>query len=154
MKVILRSEIKGLGKRGEIHDVSGGYARNYLLPNNLAVPATDKGLKIVEQETRARKAAEQREKKRLLALAEKIAKMSCSISVRTGEGDKLFGSVTSADIVSALKNEGIEIDRHQVVLDEPIKSVGIFNVPVRLYPEVVANLRVWVVKEGANREEK
>lgn len=147
MEVILREDVEKLGSRGQMVKVANGYARNYLLPKRLAVPATDANKKIVEQE---RQAHLKREAK-LVADAGELAKMmegvTVTITQKAGENDQLFGSVTSKDIAEALEKQGYTIERRKIVLDEPIKTLGEFKVTLRLHREVPAEITVRVVKE-------
>jgi large subunit ribosomal protein L9 len=147
MDVILREDIDNLGNRGEVVKVAPGYARNFLLPKRLAVEATDSNRKIVEQERQAhlRKEAKlQGEAKDLGKLMEGI---SVTIKQKAGENDQLFGSVTSKDVADALAAKNFTIDRRKVQLDEPIKQLGEFKVPLRLHKEVTAEITVNVVRE-------
>lgn len=147
MKVILKKDIEKLGKAGEVVSVKDGYARNFLLLKGLALTASTVNLKIVEQEKK--KAALRQEKQRQQAeeLAQKIASVSCTITVQAGQDGKLYGSVTSQDIAQGYEAEGINIDKRKIELPEPIKEVGVFKINVRLHPEVVVQPKVWVVKE-------
>ncbi|MBM4153597.1 MAG: 50S ribosomal protein L9 [Lentisphaerae bacterium] len=147
MEVILLQAVDGLGVDGDVVRVSDGYARNCLFPKNLAAPVTAATRRRLEK-IRADRAA--KETARLGAakeLADRIGSASVTITVRTGAEDKMFGAVTSAHIADSLKLQGIELDRHQVELADPIKELGVFAVPVRLLPELVATLKVWVVEE-------
>ncbi|MBI4621115.1 MAG: 50S ribosomal protein L9 [Desulfobacterales bacterium] len=146
MKVILLEEMPSLGKAGDAIKVADGYGRNYLIPQKKAIEATSKNMKVWEHQKNLLKDKIGKVKKETEKLAEKIEGLSCTISKQTGEEDKLFGSVTSMDIEESLKEEGIEIDRKKILLDEPIKKLGVYTVPIKLHPEVIANLKVWVVK--------
>jgi large subunit ribosomal protein L9 len=147
MEVILREDVDKLGTRGQLVKVSPGYARNFLLPKKLAVTATDSNKKIVEQERQAHL----RKETKLVAEASDLAKMmsdlSITISQKAGENGQLFGSVTSKDIAEALEKQGYTIERRKIALDEPIKTLGEFKVPLRLHREVTTELTVKVVKE-------
>ncbi|KPJ92240.1 MAG: 50S ribosomal protein L9 [Gemmatimonas sp. SG8_17] len=147
MEVILRETITNVGQAGEIVKVKSGYARNFLLPKGLAYPATAANKRRVEAEAvhRAQQSAAQKGDAELLA--EKLAGVSIEFTVKAGEGDKLFGSITSADIAGKLGEQGYTIDKRAIELDEPIKLIGIYKVPIRLHSEVKAEVRVWVVKE-------
>ncbi len=147
MKVILRQDMDRLGKAGEVVSVKDGYARNYLIPRQLAYAATPGNLRRFEEEKKRMMLQSEREKRHAETLAKELEKASCTISMAVGEEDKLFGSVTSQDIAEALKEKGIEIDRRKIQLEEPIKALGIYTVPVKLHPEVTANIKVWVVKK-------
>ena len=147
MEVILREDVEKLGKTGEKVKVKEGYARNFLFPRNLALPATDKNLKAVEDEKRKKSAIHQKELEEAKALAEKISKASCTVMVKAGENDKLYGSVTTQDIASALEVEGIAVEKKRIELPEPIHQLGVYYAQVKLHPEVSQMLKVWVVKE-------
>jgi large subunit ribosomal protein L9 len=149
MEVILREHVDNLGKRGEIVKVADGYARNYLLPRKLALPATDGNRKHVERERKIVEARESQEKAQAEALAARLAAVDITIARRVGETDQLYGSVTSADIADFLKEKGFELDRRKLILPEPIKAIGDHEVPLKLHREVTVPLKVHVVKEGA-----
>jgi large subunit ribosomal protein L9 len=147
MEVILRQDVERLGSRGQVVKVAPGYARNFLLPNKIAVPATDANRKIVEQERQAHL----RKEAKLHGEAEELAKLmngvAVTISQKAGENDQLFGSVTVKDVADALAAQRFEIDRRKIQLEEPIKQLGEFKVPVRLHKDVTAEIIVKVVKE-------
>ncbi len=146
MKVILKEDIKGVGRMGEIAEVSTGYGRNFLLPHKKAVEATPHNIRIVEHE---KKVIEEKMKKSLLEVEEvskKMSELSVTISRQVGEGEKMFGSVTTADIAEALEKEGFTIDKRQIHLEKPIKELGLFHIPVKLHPEVSTEIKVWIVK--------
>ncbi len=147
MDVILRYDVPKLGRAGQAVTVKDGYARNYLLPRGLAERATKENLARVAAELKRRALAEAKEKEACQALAARLAEISVTIPRKAGDDDKLFGSVTNLDISKALEKEGITIDRKKILLDEPIRQLGIFNVDVALHHEVTASLRVWVVRE-------
>jgi large subunit ribosomal protein L9 len=147
MEVILLDEIDKLGSFGAVVKVADGYARNYLLPKKLALEATAQNKKRVETERKLRELQAGREKARLEELAQLLEKTPCTIRKQVGENDRLFGSVTAIDIVKSLKEEGIEVDKKNIVLKEPLKALGIYTVSVKLHPEVTAELKVWVVKD-------
>ena len=148
MQVILRTDIEGLGKLGDVVRVKPGYARNYLLPRNLAMEATPGNLK--EFENQRRKLQEKLDKDRFDAerLAEQLQDLELRIPVRVGEGDKLYGSVTTAMIANALEEQGFDVDKKKIELDKPIRSLGEFSVPVKVYPEVRPEIKVVVVRHG------
>ena len=147
MKVILLETIDRLGKTGEVLEVKEGYARNYLLPKNKAKPATPGNMKLLDA-LKAKEAVEAKKKlEDMQALAGKIASLSLTITAEAGEEDKLFGSVSSEMISEALAVEGIKIDKKDIVLDEQIKKLGVYQAAVKLHPEVKASLKVWVVKK-------
>lgn len=144
MKVILVEDVKALGKKGEIKEVAEGYARNYLLPRGLAVTANTVNLN--QHHTREKKAVEKKSKQQAEAqkLAEKLGGLQVEVPVRAGEGGRLFGSVTSADIAQAIKNKGLTVDKRKIELSDPIKNLGTYRVRVRLYQEVDATVEVLV----------
>jgi large subunit ribosomal protein L9 len=147
MELILRQDVDKLGNAGAIVKVKDGFARNFLIPNRLAVPLTPGNLKKLEQE-KARKILElEKAKQGAEALKERLSGLSLTIAVLTQEEDKLYGSITSSDIASALKEEAFQIDRNSIILEEPIKSLGIYEVPVNLHPQVQAKIKIWVVKK-------
>jgi len=147
MQVILKKDIEKLGKAGEVASVKKGFARNFLFPQALALPATSANLKVVEQEKKRESLRQEKGKQQAQALGEKLASSSCTITVQAGEEGKLFGSVTVQDIAEAYKLEGIDIDKRKIELPEPIKETGIFKIKVKLHPEVNVEAKVWVVKE-------
>jgi large subunit ribosomal protein L9 len=147
MDVILREDVEKLGTRGQLVKVAPGYARNFLLPNKMAVAATDSNKKIVEQERQAYLRREAKVATEMSELAKLIGSVSITIAQKAGENDQLFGSVTSKDIAEALEKQGYTIERRKIALEEPIKTLGEFKVPVRLHREVTAEVIVTVVKE-------
>jgi large subunit ribosomal protein L9 len=147
MKIILREDIDNLGRRGDVVSVAAGYGRNFLLPKGKAYPFTPGNSRKVEAERHVLRVREAREKEEAEALAQKLSEISTTIVRKVGEQETLYGSVTNADVGEALEKEGFSIDRRRIVLEEPIKTVGIYTVPVRLHPEVTAEVKVWVVKE-------
>jgi len=148
MEVILRDHVEKLGKRGEIVKVSDGYARNYLLPRKLALPATEGNRKHVERERKIMETREAEEKSQADAIASRLATVDITIARRVGETEQLYGSVTATDIAEFLKTKGFEIDRRKLILPEPIKTIGEHDVPLKLHREVTAPLKVKVVKDG------
>src|SRR5271157_5575188 len=147
MEVILRSDIEKLGSRGQLVKVASGYARNFLLPKRLAVAATEANRKIVEQERQAHVRKEAKLKGEAEDLAKLVNGVSVTIASKAGENDQLFGSVTSKDIAAALEAQNYTIDRRKIHLEEPIKQLGEFKVPVRLHKDVTAQIIVIVAKE-------
>ncbi|MGA2589246.1 MAG: 50S ribosomal protein L9 [Bryobacteraceae bacterium] len=147
MEVILREDIERLGSRGQVVKVADGYARNFLLPKRLAVAATDSNRKIVEQERQAHLRREAKQKGEAEDLSKLLNGVTVTIAQKAGENDQLFGSVTSKDVADALAQKNFTIDRRKVQLDEPIKQLGEFKVPVRLHRDVTAEVTVQVVKE-------
>ena len=148
MEVILREHVDNLGRRGEIVKVAAGYARNFLLPRKLALPATAGNRKHVERERKIMETREAEEKGQAEGIAARLAAVDISISRRTGDTDQLYGSVTSADIADALSAKGFEIDRRKLNLAEPIKKLGEYEVPLRLHRDVTVPIKVKVVAEG------
>jgi large subunit ribosomal protein L9 len=149
MEVILREFVDKLGKRGEIVKVSNGYARNYLLPRKLALPATEGNKKHVERERKKMDTREAEEKSQAEAIAARLASVDISIARRVGDTEQLYGSVTSADITEFLKEKGFDVDRRKLILPEPIKTIGEHDVPLKLHRDVTVPLKVKVVREGA-----
>jgi large subunit ribosomal protein L9 len=147
MEVILREDIDKLGNRGEVVKVASGYARNFLIPKRLAVAATDSNKKIVEQERQAHLRKEAKQAGEAQDLAKLLNGVTVTIRQKAGENDQLFGSVTSKDVVDALAAKNFTIDRRKIQLDDPIKQLGEFKIPVRLHREVTAEITVVVAKE-------
>ena len=147
MELILREDIPNLGHRGDVVKVSNGYGRNFLLPKKLAMPVTEGNKKVVEQEKTVALRREVHEKGEAEQLAAMLGKAEIQIARKAGENGVLFGSVTSLDVEDSLKKLGFQIDRRKIVLEEPLKQLGEFPVPVRLYREVTASLNVKVVQE-------
>ena len=148
MKVILTSDVEKLGKAGEMVNAKTGFARNFLLPNKLAVQATKENIKIWEEKQAELRAIERENIKNANELKEKIENTKVKIIAKTGEGDRLFGSITSMDIEKALKEQhGLDVDKKKIEMKDNIKSLGIFNVIVKVYPDINANLEVIVDKE-------
>ena len=147
MEVILRENVENLGRVGDVVKVKDGYARNYLLPQRLAYVATDGNKRRIEREAEAIAARQATDKTSAEEFAARLAEVDLTFSVKVGEEDKLFGSVTSADIQEALAKQGLEVEKRRIALPEPIRVLGEFAVPLRLHPEVKPELRVTVVKE-------
>ena len=151
MEVILREHVEHLGKRGEVVKVAAGYARNYLLPRKLALPATDGNKKHVERERRIVEARESQERGVAEALGARLAAVDITIGRRVGDTEQLYGSVTSGDIADFLKEKGFDVDKRKLILPEAIKAIGDYDVPLKLHREVTIPLKVHVVKEGGAR---
>ena len=147
MEVILREDVKSLGKAGELVKVKPGYARNFLLPKGLAYEATEGNRKRIQAESKARESRMAEERSAAEAIASKLNAVSLTLSRKAGEGDRLFGSITAQDIADALSAQGHAIDKRKIDLEHPIKTVGQHTVPVRLHHEVQAELRLTVVAE-------
>jgi large subunit ribosomal protein L9 len=150
MEVILREHVDHLGQRGDVVKVADGYARNYLLPRKLALPATEGNRKHIQRERVKIDAREADEKKIAEALAGRLGSVEIEIARKVGETEALYGSVTSADIAAVLAVKGFDIDRRTLQLPEPIKRLGEFDVPIRLHREVTTHVKVRVVAEGAD----
>ena len=147
MEVILREDVERLGSRGQVVKVADGYARNFLLPKRLAVAATDANRKIVEQERQAHLRKETKVKTEAEDLSKLMTGVSVTIAQKAGDQDQLFGSVTAKDVADALAAKNFTIDRRKIQLDEPIKQLGEFKVPVKLHKDVTAEITVLVVKD-------
>ena len=147
MKVILKDDMEKLGKCGQVVEVKDGYGRNYLFPRNLAIPATKGNLKSIGEITKQKEIRDQKRKRQEERLKIQLEKISCTAEVMVGEEDRVFGSVTSQTIAELLKEKGFDIDRHKIMLETPIKALGVYTVPVKISGDVVASLKVWVVKK-------
>jgi large subunit ribosomal protein L9 len=152
MKVILKEDIEKLGKVGTVVTVADGYARNFLIPRNLATPATRGGLRAIDHITREKALRDQKIRRETEKFKAAIEKLSLMTEKEVGEEDRLFGSVTSSEIAELLKAQGIEVDRRKIELDEPIKALGIYEVPVKLAHEVTATVKLWVVRKKEELE--
>lgn len=147
MEVVLLEDIPTLGKIGDIVKVADGYGRNFLIPKKKAVRATSKRVKTLEHERRLVQDRLEKSLREAERLAKRLEDYSCTISKPVGESGKLFGAVTSMEIEQNLLENGFNIERKSIILEEPIKSLGIYTVPIKLNPTVTVNLKVWVVKE-------
>ena len=147
MEVILLDQVQQLGTRGQTVNVKPGFARNYLFPRKLALPATEGNKRVFQENQRHIVKRDHEAQQAAQARAAKMGDVSVSISVQVGEEDKMYGSVTSLDIVKKLKEQGHEVDRNEVMLEEPIKALGMYTVDVRLHREVTAPIKVSVVKD-------
>jgi len=147
LELILREDVAHLGRRGDVVQVKSGYARNYLLPQKLAVPLTEGNRKAVEQQKASALRHEASEKSQVEQLAAMLASLTLTITRKAGETGALFGSVTSLDVGEALQQQGYEIDRRKILLEEPLKQLGEYQVPLRLHREVTASITVQVVAE-------
>ncbi|GEN31209.1 large subunit ribosomal protein L9 [Cerasibacillus quisquiliarum] len=148
MKVILLKDVKGQGKKGDVKKVSAGYARNYLFKNNLAVEATPGNLKQLEAKKRKLDEQAKQEKAEAIELKKALEKITVELKAKSGEGGRLFGSITNKQIADALKKEhGFKIDRRKIELSDPIKSLGVVNVPIKLHPDVQGTVKVHVVEQ-------
>lgn len=147
MKVIFLKDVKGQGKKGEVKDVSEGYARNFLIPRGLATAANESNLKQLEQLKKAENRRKEQEKEEAMVTAEKLKSVKLEFQVKAGEGGRLFGSITNKQIAENLEKKGYKIDRRKIILDEPIRSLGVTNVQIRLHPEVTATVSVQVSEQ-------
>lgn len=148
MRVILKENIENLGKKGDVVEVAPGYGRNYLLPKKLAIEVTPSNMKMIEMEQQALKRRFEQEKASHQELIEKVNETRLTFFRKTAEKDVIFGSVSSADVKEALEKLGVEVDRKKIVLEEPIKRLGNYTVPIKLYHEERAEVKIEVVKEG------
>ena len=147
MEVILLEDITGLGKRGAAIKVADGYARNFLLPRKKAIAAVGNSQAVFHDRERARVSREQKQRQAAEALKDRLAQVSLQFSVQVGDEDQLYGSVTAGEIYDALVAQGFEVERKAVRLEEPIKSLGVFEVPVHLFQDIEATVKVWVVRK-------
>jgi large subunit ribosomal protein L9 len=152
MKVLLRQNIDKVGKRGEIVTVSDGYARNYLFPKKLAVEPTPQNLKQLDIEKRRYLQQETELRKNLEALAEQLKQVSVTLVARADQDGHLYGSVTDSMITEALSEQKIKVETRCVEMEKPIKDLGVYNVDIRLHPEIVTQIKVWVVEESGGEE--
>jgi large subunit ribosomal protein L9 len=147
MRIILLEDVERLGKRGAVLNVSDGYGRNFLLPRKLAMVATDANIQQIEQAGKRLKVVEAKEEKDAQELKTDLEKVIVTIGMKSGEGDMLFGSVTSAHVADELEKLGYKIDKRRVEVEEPIKRLGEYEIPVRLHKDVIATVKLNVVKE-------
>jgi len=147
MKVILIADVEKLGSTGDIITVKAGYARNFLIPTKKARPATPGNVKLAEAIKKKKELELAKKKEEVLNLANTLSNLSCTINMAAGEEDKLFGSVTADIISKTLEPMGFHIDKKDILLEEPIRKLGVYQVDVKLHPEVKASLKIWVVKE-------
>ena len=147
MEVLLIKDMATLGREGDMVTVASGYARNFLIPKGWAVAASERTLKLQEKIRAERLAREAHERREFEELAEKLSSVSLTTPVKVGEDEQLYGSVTTQDISALLQEEGFEIDRKKIVLENPIKALGVYAIELRLHPEVTATIKLWVVKE-------
>jgi len=146
MRVILKQEVAHLGEAGEIIEVRGGYGRNFLIPKGLAIPASEGSVAQLQHQHRIAEAIRRKERSRADALAERLSGLGVTIRREAGEDDRLFGSVTNRDLAEALAAEGVVIDRRIIQIEEQIKTIGLFTVPIRLHRDVTASLKVFVMR--------
>ncbi len=148
MNVILKENVENLGQIGEQVRVKAGYARNYLIPQGMAIEATVRNLKNLEHLKKLVQDKIDKTLKSAESLARRIESISITLSQKVGENERLFGSITTMTIAAALEEEGIEIDKKKILLEEPIKQLGVYTIPIKLHPELTADLKVWVVEES------
>jgi large subunit ribosomal protein L9 len=149
MEVVLKKDHEKLGKAMDVVNVADGYARNFLIPQGIAVIATEGNKKAVAESRKLSDKREEKKQKEAKVQAKQIEKVPCTIKVKVGEEDRMFGSVTAHEIAEFLTKEGFPVDKRVIQLEEPIKQLGVYTVKIALYKDVVANLKVWVVKEEA-----
>jgi large subunit ribosomal protein L9 len=147
MKVILRDDIEKLGTAGNIVNVADGYARNFLFPRNLAVPATRGNTRSIEEIKKQKQVRENKRRREAEKMKDKLEKLSLTAEVQTGEEDKIFGSVTAANIATLIEKQGIEIDKRKIHLDEPLKALGVYTIEIKLATDVTAGVKLWIVKK-------
>lgn len=147
MKVIFLQDVKGQGKKGQVKDLSEGYVRNFLLPKGLAKLASDGNLKTLEVQNASEEKRKAKEKEDAQALGKRLEEMTVVVKAKAGEGGRLFGAITSKQIAEALASQGIKIDKRKIELDDPIRTLGVTQVPVKLHPEVKAKLNVQAAEE-------
>lgn len=147
MEVILRDHVDNLGKRGDVVKVADGFARNYLLPRKLALPATDANKQWIARERKIAEAREAEDRVAAEAVADRLAALELQIGRKVGDNDTLYGSVTNADIAELLKEKGFDLDRRKILLPDPIRTLGESHIPVKLHRDVTAQLKITVVKE-------
>ena len=147
MEVILKQDVPKIGKSGAVIKVKDGYARNFLIPNGLAVSVTPENLKKLEEEKQRKILQLEKIKKEAEAIKAKLDSFSLTLPALIQEDDKLYGSITAQDIAAALKEEGFDVEKGSIIIDEPIKSLGIYEVPIKLHSDILAKVKVWIVKK-------
>jgi large subunit ribosomal protein L9 len=148
VKVILTADVESLGKSGELKDVSDGYARNFLIPRRMAVPASGGAYRAWQHDIASREEQRRREREEAEIAAQRISSTVLTMGVKVGEGGKLYGSITAKDIADALARRGIEIDRHRIDLEEPLRQLGTYKVAIRVAPEMISEVTVAVEPKG------
>lgn len=154
MKVILQETVEGVGHLGDLLDVSDGYARNFLLPRRKALEANTRNIKALEHVKRVTAEKAKKERMEYEELAKQVSALSVTVTAKVGKDDKMFGSVTSKDVAEKLAEQGQTVDRRRIVLDHPIKELGTFTVPVKLYKDVTASVAVHVVKKEKEKDKE
>ena len=148
MKVILREDVPDLGSAGQTVEVKDGYGRNFLFPRNLAIPATKANLRAIGQISKQKELADRKRRREAEVIKEQIEKLELSTEVLVGEDEKLFGSVTASDIAALLSAENVVVDKRAIELENPIKVLGVYTVPVKIDKDVTASLKLWVIKKS------
>ena len=150
MKIVLREHVEHLGERGEVVSVAAGYARNYLIPKRLAFPATPGNMKVLEQQRRVWAVKEAKEVSESQAIADRLASIELTVNKKAGESGTLYGSVTTSEIAELLAAEGVEVDRRRIALNDPIKAIGTYQVPIKLHRQVTGEVTLNVAGEAAS----
>lgn len=147
MKVIFLKDVKGQGKKGDIKDISDGYAQNFLLPRGLARPATEGNVKTLENQNAAELKRKAQEKEDAILLGKKLEEMTITLKAKAGEGGRLFGAITSKQVAEAMEKSGVKVDKRKIEMQDPIRTLGVTQVPVKLHPEVKSTIKVQVTEE-------
>jgi len=147
VKVVLIKDVEKMGKAGDVITVRDGYGRNFLIPNKLALESGRKNMEVLEKIKKKLERKQKRQREEVDALKEKLSSLSCTIAMPTGEDEKLFGEVTAEMISNFYKQEGIDIEKRRILLEKPIRHLGVYQADVKLHPDVVATVKVWVVKK-------
>lgn len=147
MKVIFLKDVKGQGKKGEVKEVSEGYAQNFLMPRGLVRPATEGNVKTLEQQAASELKRKAQEKEEAIQLGKKLEEMTVQLKAKAGEGGRLFGAITSKQVAEALEKVGVKLDKRKIEMHDPIRTLGVTQVPVKLHPEVKSTLKVHVTEE-------
>ena len=148
MNIILMENVEKLGQVGDVVKVKNGYARNYLLPRELGVPATEGNVKRIEKEKTKRLAIYEAERNEAQLKADELSKVSLTITVEVNDQEKLYGAISESDIIDVMHKEGLKIDRKALVLEKPVDDLGVFEIGVKLHPQVIAKIRLWVTKKS------
>ncbi|MFP4459204.1 MAG: 50S ribosomal protein L9 [Candidatus Zixiibacteriota bacterium] len=147
MKIILLKDVEKLGQAGDVADVSSGFARNFLIPKNLAMKATRGSMRQIENIKNQKASHEEKKRTKFQKLAEQLSGLSVDIPVEIGDEDQIFGTVSETMIADAVKEKGFEIDKKKIILEDPIKSLGVYNVALKLFDDIEPKIRVWVVRK-------
>jgi len=149
MKVILRQDIPDMGKAGQTIEVKTSYGRNFLLPRNLAISATKANLKAIGEIEKQSQIRERKKRREAERTKDQLEKLSLTIEVLVGEEDKIFGSVTSQNVAELLASQGTTVDKRNILLEEPIKSLGVYTIPIKIEKDVIANVKMWVIRKAS-----